>query len=55
MTTGPDGQCMTLTEWMDEVRERYGPEHYVARALDAGMAEREAAVQRASSGSTASA
>lgn len=47
MTTGPDGQCMSFPERMDEVRERYGPDHYVVRALDAGMAEREAAVRRA--------
>jgi len=42
MTTGPDGQCTTFTERMDDVRERYGSGHYVVRALDAGMAEREA-------------
>jgi hypothetical protein len=47
MTTGPDGQCMTFAERMAEVRERYGPEHYVSRALDLGMAERAAAVKRA--------
>jgi hypothetical protein len=32
---------------MDEVRERYGPDHFITRALDLGMAERVAAVQRA--------
>lgn len=47
MTTGPDGQCMTFEERMADVRERYGPEHYVIRALEAGMAERAAAVARA--------
>jgi hypothetical protein len=46
MTTGPDGQCMTFAERMGEVRERYGPNHYVTKALDAGMAERQAAVLR---------
>jgi hypothetical protein len=47
MTTGPDGQCMTFPERMNEIRSRYGPDHYVVRALDAGMAERETAVARA--------
>lgn len=47
MTTGPDGQCMTFAERMKEIRGRYGPDHYVVRALDSGMAEREAAVTRA--------
>lgn len=46
MTTGPDGQPMTFTDRMNEVRARYGPAHYVVRALDAGMAQREAAVTR---------
>ena len=31
---------------MAEVRERYGPDHYVTRALDAGMDERLGAVRR---------
>jgi hypothetical protein len=47
MTTGPDGQCMTFQQRMADVRERYGPAHYVIRALEAGMAERAAAVARA--------
>jgi hypothetical protein len=47
MTTGPDGQCMSFEERMADVRDRYGPEHYVIRALEAGMAERAAAVARA--------
>ena len=33
---------------MDDVRARYAPDHYVIRALDVGMAERRAAVARAS-------
>ncbi|GAA4895752.1 HD domain-containing protein [Actinomycetospora straminea] len=46
MTTGPDGTDMKFEDRMAEVRERYGPDHYVTRALDAGMDERLAAVQR---------
>ena len=46
MTIGPDGQCMTFAERMGEVRDRYGPDHYVVQALDAGMNEREQAVRR---------
>lgn len=46
MTTGPDGTDLEFEDRMAEVRERYGPDHYVTRALDAGMAERRAAVRR---------
>jgi hypothetical protein len=31
---------------MDEVRTRYGPDHYVTRALRTGMPARTAAVRR---------
>jgi putative nucleotidyltransferase with HDIG domain len=48
MTIGPDGQCMDFDARMDDVRARYSPDHYVIRALNAGMAERRAAVARAS-------
>ncbi len=48
MTIGPDGQCMDFAARMDDVRARYSPDHYVIRALDAGMNERRAAVARAS-------
>ncbi|WP_218590074.1 HD domain-containing protein [Pseudonocardia oceani] len=48
MTIGPDGQCMDFEARMDDVRARYVPDHYVIRALDAGMAERRAAMARAS-------
>jgi putative nucleotidyltransferase with HDIG domain len=48
MTVGPDGQCMDFDARMDDVRARYAPDHYVIRALDVGMAERRAAVARAS-------
>lgn len=47
MTVGPDGQCMTFEGRMEEVRERYPPDHYVVQALAAGMADRTAAVDRA--------
>ena len=46
MTTGPDGSDLEFEDRMAEVRERYGPDHYVTRALDAGMDERRAAVRR---------
>lgn len=46
MTTGPDGTDLGFEDRMAEVRERYGPDHYVTRALDAGMDERRAAVRR---------
>lgn len=46
MTTGPDGTDLEFEDRMAEVRERYGPDHYVTRALDAGMDERRVAVQR---------
>jgi len=48
-TTGPDGQRMQFAERMAEVRERYDSDHYVNRALDAGLDEREVAVSRARS------
>lgn len=48
MTIGPDGQCMDFEARMADVRDRYDPNHYVIRALDAGMAERRAAMARAS-------
>lgn len=47
MTTGPDGQCMDFAARIEDVRDRYAPDHYVIRALDAGMAERHAAMARA--------
>jgi len=47
MTIGPNGEVLTFEERMNEVRERYSPDHYVVRALDAGMGERRDAVVRA--------
>lgn len=47
MTTGPAGQPMSFAGRMAELRERYPDDHYVVRALDAGMAARQEAVDRA--------
>ena len=47
MTLGPSEQCMTFEQRMEEIQERYPPDHYVVRALGAGMGERRAAVARA--------
>lgn len=47
MTTGPDGTVVSFEDRMAEVRERYPEDHYVIRALDDGMPERVAAVERA--------
>lgn len=47
MTTGPDGNYLSFEDRMAEVRDRYPTDHYVVRALDAGMDERRAAVARA--------
>jgi hypothetical protein len=44
MTTGPDGQRMEFAARMAEVRQRYDSDHYVNRALEVGLDEREAAV-----------
>jgi hypothetical protein len=47
MTTGPDGTTVSFERRMAEVRERYPSDHYVIQALDLGMPERVAAVERA--------
>ena len=47
MTVGPEGESVTFERRMEEVQERYPPNHYVVRALDVGMDERRAAVERA--------
>lgn len=47
MTVGPDGQRLSFSARMDDVRERYPPDHYIVRAMDVGMPERELAVERA--------
>ena len=46
LTVGPDGQRLTFPARMDEIRERYPPDHYVARALGIAMGERELAIER---------
>lgn len=47
MTVGPSGQQVSFEDRMLEVCERYGSKHYVIRALELGMPERIAAVERA--------
>jgi hypothetical protein len=47
MTTSPTGEVISFAERMAEVRERYPSDHYVVQALDLGMPERVAAVERA--------
>lgn len=47
MTIGPTGQSMSFDRRMAELQERYPAGHYVIRALDAGMAARREAVERA--------
>ncbi|WP_219419964.1 HD domain-containing protein [Pseudonocardia nigra] len=47
MTIGPGGECMTFDRRMAELQERYAPDHYVVRALEVGIGERRAAVERA--------
>jgi hypothetical protein len=32
LTTGPDGEDLTVDERIAEVRERYGPDHIVSRS-----------------------
>lgn len=34
MTTGPDGKSVSFDDRIKEIYERYGADHYVARALD---------------------
>jgi hypothetical protein len=47
MTVGPDGTSLTFEERMCDIRARYHSDHYVIRALDAGMLERLGAIERA--------
>lgn len=46
-TTSPDGAIVRFEDRMAELRQRYPADHYVIRALDLGMPERVAAVERA--------
>lgn len=47
MTVGPDGQRLSFPARMAELRDRYPADHYISRALDVGMRERELTVLRA--------
>ena len=46
MTTGPDGQHMTVEQRLAEIRSRYGPSHPVTRALARSEPQLTAAVNR---------
>ena len=46
MTTGPDGQHMSIEQRLADIRGRYGPEHLVARALARSAPQLSAAVDR---------
>jgi putative nucleotidyltransferase with HDIG domain len=46
MTTGPAGQSVTYTERMKEIRERYGADHEVARALKLSASDLSACCER---------
>ena len=46
LTTGPDGQDMTVDERLDDIEARYGPDHVVTRAVRAAEPALRAAVAR---------
>jgi HD domain-containing protein len=46
MTTGPQGQRMSVDQRLAEIRQRYGPEHTVSRALARSAPELTAAAGR---------
>ena len=46
MTTGPDGQRMSVEQRLDEIRSRYAPDHPVSRALAHTAPELTRAVRR---------
>jgi HD domain len=46
MTTGPDGQPMTITGRLAEITDRYGPGHMVTRAVTASAPDITAAANR---------
>jgi hypothetical protein len=46
MTTGPDGQAMTVTDRLAEIRARYGPGHPVTRAITRSAPDITAAAER---------
>lgn len=39
LTTGPDGQSLTYLARMEEIQQRYGPNHEVTRAIELGRAD----------------
>jgi hypothetical protein len=46
LTTGPDGEIVTLAERLGEITSRYGPGHPVTRATTAARPDLDAAVER---------
>jgi hypothetical protein len=46
LTTGPAGQPVTYMERMKEIRERYGPDHEVSRALELSEVDLSACCER---------
>lgn len=46
MTTGPDGQTMTIDQRIAEIITRYGPAHLVSHAITTSAPDLTAAVSR---------
>jgi HD domain-containing protein len=46
LTTGPDGQTLSVDERLREIRTRYGPKHVVTRFVDLAEPSLRAAVHR---------
>lgn len=46
LTTGPAGEPVTYVERMKEIRDRYGPDHEVTRALELSEADLSACCER---------
>lgn len=46
LTTGPDGEPVTLAQRLAEITARYGPDHLVTRAITAAVPELNTAVER---------
>jgi HD superfamily phosphodiesterase len=46
MTTGPDGEHLSVNERLDEIRRRYGRDHIVTRFVDRAESQIVAAVNR---------
>jgi hypothetical protein len=45
MTSGPDGQPLSINDRLDDIRMRYGTEHLVSRAISAAEEDLRAAVE----------